>query len=227
MIDLNYDNLILIDNVTPKCLNYRFPVISQYANSTNMLSLITSLCASTHLCKLFDDFYRKIWNLKSDEITDVGLDIWGQIVGVNRSFEAITGFFFGFDEETLLLARPFYDESGYDETLSLADQETAIGTFVDYQNFYTKLILSNEAYSKYILVKAGYNISDLSISNLNKLLMELFGGNGKIIYIKDNMDMSMTIVVNWILNIYETNLLLNSKDLFRPCGVSLDIEYLT
>lgn len=224
MSQLNYDDLLLIDNVTPKCLNYRFTVIAQYANSPNLLSLTRSLYASTHLCKLFDDFYRKIWDLNSDEITDLGLDIWGQIVGVNRTFKAITGFFWGFNEETLLMARPSHDDSGYNDTLSMDDKETAIGMFRDDQSLYTDLILSNEAYSKYILVKAGYNISDMSTPNLNKLLMQLFGGNGKIIYVKDNMNMTMTIVVNWILNIYETNLFLNAADLFRPVGVDLDIK---
>src|ERR1700744_3405355 len=81
-------------------------VISQYANSDVLMSIITSFTAAMDLTQDFDDFYDKVWNI----LTAVGwgLDVWGNILGVRRTFQQIpTTRNFGYQEATVANADPF------------------------------------------------------------------------------------------------------------------------
>jgi hypothetical protein len=133
-------------------------VISQYANSPILTTLITNFAAFIDQTQNFDAFFDLIFNV--DTAVGYGLDVWGRIVGVNR---VITVFqplpHFGFKEAT--------DASGFNQAPFWS------GGYLT-QNF----TLTDQAYRNLILVKAFANISQCSIPMLNQMLLTLFPKRG-------------------------------------------------
>lgn len=212
-------------NKTPECLDYHRTVIAQYSNSPRLLSLIGCFSDAMKVCSFFNDFYNHIWNI--DTATGLGLDIWGQIVGVNRTIKTFTGFFWGFNEETLLLARPYHDMNGFNDTITdPMDRRTAIGMFRDYQELEGEVTFQDNNFRRLILTKAHANISNYTINDLNFILMFIFGDKdkGHEIYIRDNFDMTMTLVFNWMPNTDEVAIILNTGLLIKPAGVMLNVS---
>lgn len=211
------------ENIPPPCLDYHDTVIAQYANSPRLLNILGSFSNAMKVCGFFNEFYRRIWNI--DTATGKGLDIWGQIVGVNRTVKTFTGFFWGYIEETLLLARPYYDETHSNDKLrSDADKRLALGSFRDKQKLEGEITFEDHNFRRLILAKAHANISDYTITDLNDILMFMFGGNGHEIYVRDNLDMTMTLVFNWLPNSDEVAIIMNTGLLFKPAGVTLKVS---
>lgn len=220
------DNLVFDPNKPPPCLDPYITVIAQYANSPNLLKLIYDFSENIKVCSFFTDFYNNIWDI--DTANGYGLNIWGVIVGVNRTVKTFTGFFWGFNEETLLLARPYHDITGYNDTLTNSeDIRTAIGTFRDFQEIEGEITFNDSNFRQLILAKAYANISNYTASDLNKILMLIFGdaGKGHELYVRDNQDMSMTIVFNFIPTSDEVAIIMNTGILFKPAGVELKVDF--
>lgn len=218
------DEQPLFDESSPPCcLDYKRTVIAQYSNSPVLMNFIYYFSGAMQTCVFFNEFYEKIWDL--DTATGMGLDIWGQIVGVNRTVKTFTGFFWGFNEETLFLARPYHDITGFNDRLNEnADRREVLGMFRDFQELEGEVTFENDSFRKLILAKAHANISDYTVSDLNRILMFLFAGQGHEIYVRDNFDMSMTIVFNWLPNSDEVAIIKNAGLLFRPAGVQLKVD---
>lgn len=278
-VSCNTANTSKIDDeiAGPACLDYKKTVIAQYSNSPVMLSLLDAIDKEIKVCGFFDDFYRTVWNINTAE--GVGLDIWGRIVGVNRKVRTFMGVYWGFYEESLLIARPYYDIAGDNDKLydiNLADDKqseqyySAIGMFRDLQgkngdkqdgngeDLMEDYQFDDNDFRKMILAKAYANISDYSISSINYLLMALLTDNQccknccknhlkeccascckdgdsedfkeccttccedqRSIYILDNLDMTLTIQLNWLPTKREVALIYNTGLLSRPAGVAL------
>lgn len=141
-------------------------IISQYANSDILTRLIRNLDAYIDQRRNFDNFYRFIWNVDTAE--DVGLDIWGRIVGVNRMLNVAEDEYFGFDQAMPAVATfgqgPYYSGKTVTNNYRLTDQ----------------------AYRLLIMAKAAANITDGSIPAINRILMTLFPGRGNC-YVTENM----------------------------------------
>lgn len=220
------DNLVFNPNESPPCLDPNITVIAQYANSPNLLNLIEVFSQNIRVCGFFNDFYKNIWDLET--ANGAGLNIWGIIVGVNRTVKTFTGFFWGYNEETLMLARPYHDETEYNDTLiDDADKRLAIGTFRDFQEIEGEITFNDESFKKLIYAKAHANISNYTASDINMILMLLFGDKdkGHELYVQDNQDMTMTIIFNWLPNTDETAIILNAGILFKPAGVELKVDF--
>ncbi|CAI3953260.1 unnamed protein product [Commensalibacter communis] len=260
----NVNNYVIQDQ-GPECLDYKKTIIAQYSNSPTLLSLLDAIDKKIKACPFFDDFYRIVWNIKTAQ--GFGLDIWGRIVGVSRTVRTFVGVYWGFNEESLLIARPYYDITGYDQSLynpllpldkQSEQYQTAFGMFRDFQGLNSDGIDLIEEYTfddtdfrKLVLAKAYANISDFSVSNLNYLLMALLSEKKcrqkceqernqycvatsckdyiytRSIYVKDNLDMSLTIYLDWLPIKREVALIYNTGLLSRPSGVEfyeIDIQ---
>ncbi|MDI2091461.1 DUF2612 domain-containing protein [Commensalibacter oyaizuii] len=99
--------------------------------------------------------------------------------------------------------------------------------FRDLQELEGEITFDDGNFRKLILAKAHANISNYTASDLNKILMLVFGdrAKGHELYVRDNQDMSMTIIFNWIPNTDEVALILNAGLLFKPAGVELKTEF--
>lgn len=63
-------------------INIERTIISQYANSATIVTLIQNMDECIDPRADFDTFYNYVWNVETAQ--GFGLDIWGRIVGVSR-----------------------------------------------------------------------------------------------------------------------------------------------
>lgn len=179
-------------------------VISQYANSDILTSLVTSFDAAMDMTENFDDFFDKVWNILTAQ--SWGLDVWGRILGVRRTFQRIpVTRNFGFQEATVANADPF-NTSPFYAGPSLA------GTFS----------LGDDAYRALLLAKAAFNITDCSIPSINAIMMGLFPNRGNC-FVTDDGNMTMTYTFKFPISPEEWAMLAQSGILPKPAGVRATI----
>jgi hypothetical protein len=133
-------------------------VISQYANSPILTTLITNLDQYIDQTRNLDAFYDAMLNIQTAQ--GYGLDCWGRIVGVNRVLQVQDVNWFGFEE-----ASPGSFTFGQ-------------GSFYSGAPLTSNYALSDEAYRTLIYAKAAANITDGSIPAINRILMTLFPNRG-------------------------------------------------
>jgi hypothetical protein len=178
--------------------DYTQTIISQYANSASLVTLIGAASEWIDPTPLFDSFYNLIWNV--DSARDIGLDIWGRIVGVQRILHISSADYFGF-EEAFLSGQPFNQAPFYTGQITT-------------NNFR----LSDESFRTLIYAKALANICDGSTPGINQVLRYLFPGRGNC-YVTDNEDMTITYTFNFQLSPVEVAIVEQSGVLPKPTGV--------
>ncbi|NTU49371.1 MAG: DUF2612 domain-containing protein [Desulfobulbaceae bacterium] len=178
-------------------------IISQYANSPIIRTLIDNWNENIDLSVNFRDFEEKIWNIET--AVGFGLDIWGKIVGVSR-----------------YLALPeLLDYFGFD---NVADDWSPF----DVDPFYSGLSgaggyeLTDEAYRSLIMIKALANISGTTTPELNRLLQLMFAGRGRF-YALDLGGMQGRYVFEFWLTAYEISIITASGVFPRPAGVNISV----
>lgn len=181
--------------------DYRLTIISEYATSPAISSLIRSFNDWIDPEADLDDFYNLVWDVQT--AVGWGLDVWGRIVGVGRVLQITsTGKFFGFNEATNISADPFNASPFY------SGQQTT-------SNF----ILADDGFRVLVFAKALANICDGSIPAINQILMTLFPDRGNC-YVVDGMDMTMTYTFEFPLTPVEAAIVAQSGILPRSTGVS-------
>mgnify|MGYP000141366135 CR=1 FL=1 len=133
-------------------------VISQYANSPILTTLITNIAEYVDQTRNLDAFFDLVMNL--DTAQGYGLDCWGRIVGVNRVLKVVSGDWFGFSEA--LPGSFTFGQAAFYSGQVLTD------------NF----ALSDASYRTLIIAKAAANITSGSIPAINRILMSLFPNRG-------------------------------------------------
>lgn len=174
-------------------------IMSQYANSPAIMSLVESLTDAIDPSKDINLFYDMVFNLHTAQ--GFGLDAWGRIVNVPRqmNFPDPQGEYFGFaDGFYPFNQRPFY-----------------AGTSTAYD-------LPDNAYRSLILIKAMANILRATAPNINKLLKSVFGGKKSYFLLVGHM--KARYVFEFSLSSFERFIVYESGILPTPCGV--DLEYL-
>lgn len=191
--------------------DWKSTVISQYANSPVMLTLIADWFDAIEESQNLNNFYDDIWNVFT--ATGYGLIIWGEIVGVGNVVQLEEpGNYFGFEQgdgwDTMGPggASPFFT----------GEPLTSNYTFTD------------AAYRQLIIAKALANICDGSIPSLNVILLTLFGpgnpfGPGGICYVTNGQDMTMTFTFEFDLSPVQEAIIFQSGVLPIPNGVTATI----
>ena len=171
-------------------------ILSQYANSPEILDLIMAMNAAISPDLDLERFYNEVFNVLTAETW--GLDVWGRIVAIGRYVEIdALSEWFGFEDSDL---KPFNQ-----------------GTF--YAPGVTNMhALANDAYRALILLKAMSNISDCSIPSLNRLLCKFFEGRGRA-YIKETGVMEIAYVFELWLEPWERSLMKRLDIPPKPGGV--------
>ena len=180
--------------------DYWQTIISQYANSDVITTLIGNFDAYVDQTANFDAFYDLIMNVASAQ--GYGLDVWGRIVDVSRTLNVGNpGKFLGFDEAGAVSADPFHQSPFF------------VG-----QALTTNFNLDDGPYRTLIFAKAFANICDGSIKSTNRLLRTLFPGRGNC-YSTDGLDMTMTYTFRFPLSPVELAIVTQSGVLPKPTGV--------
>jgi len=188
---------------TPVLFDPYSTIISQYANSPILTSIITSFAAAMDQTGNFKSFYDNIWNIATAQ--GVGLDIWGRIVGVKRTIQVSNAEWFGF----------------YQQRPGVGGWYTGGSPFYSGQPLTSNFDLTDTAYRTLIMAKAAYNISDCSIPSINKLLLSLFPGRGNA-YVTEG-HMSMTYTFTFPLTSVELAIVGQSGVLPQQAGVAATI----
>jgi len=184
-------------------LDHRRTVISQYANSPTILQLIDSMNGYIDPRTDLEMFYDYVWNVETAQ--GFGLDIWGKIVGVSRTFRYLDNQeCFGFVEGQVY--QPF-DQAPFFTAES-----------------YTVVNLDDDEYRKLIMIKALANISRMNAKTINTLLRQLF--DGRRCYVLDLGGMKMRYVFEFMLTNLEYAILSQSGAVPRPAGVDVSVVML-
>lgn len=180
-------------------LDWWTTVLSQYANSETLMSLLESFNACIDQTQNFDNFFDLIWNV--DTAVGIGLDIWGRIVGVTRVLQVESGDFFGMKGPGGSSGDPYN-----------------VSPFYAGSSLTTNFSLTDNAFRQLIFAKALANISDGSIPSINQLLINLFGASGNC-YCTDGEDMTMTYTFEFELDPVQSAIIGQSGVLPKPVGV--------
>ena len=180
-------------------------IISQYANSPTMLSMLESWNNALDQTLDYDNFFDFIWNVYTAQ--GIGLDIWGLIVGVNRNLQVSTGNWFGFQQ-----GQPGTDVYG----------PGGLSPFYVGGAVTSNFALTDQAYRQLILAKAAANICDGAIPSINKILIALFGNSGPA-YVTDGLNMTMTFTFAFQPTPVQLSIIYNSGVLPIPAGVAASI----
>lgn len=190
-------------------INVADTILTQYADSPKLKSMIYSFNEAVGIDGFIDDFYDMIWNIET--CGTYGLDVWGKIVVVSRLLTVNeTQIYFGFGEATL--EPPVLDDP----------QPFNQAPFYNGTQLTSTVSLSNDVYRKLIMMKAAANISDCTIPNMNELLNYMFGGSGKC-YVRNDGNMTMSYVFEFKLSTSELAIVQSSGALPAPVGVTVNI----
>ncbi|MFT9016568.1 MAG: DUF2612 domain-containing protein [Acetobacter sp.] len=176
-------------------------ILSQYANSPSLCAMIAGWNLALDPTSLLDRWYDLVWNMRTAQ--GFGLDVWGRIVGVSRVLSISSETYLGFAEANDLT------EDGF----STAPWYTGRATT-------TNFALADEGYRQLIYAKALANIADCSVLSLNLIAMTLFAGQGDV-WVRDNGDMTMTYIFDFVPTDVQISIIQNSGVLPRPAGVGV------
>lgn len=188
--------------------NVKDTILTQYADSPKLRSLIETFNDALDLEKITEEFIASVWDIST--AGTYGLDVWGKIVGVSR----------------LLKVEQASTNFGFDEAFTSASNN-APKSF-DEAPFYNGPLqtqtyrLSNDAYRTLIMAKAMSNITDCSIPNINRLLNYLFGTKGQV-FVAVTGVMSIRYVFLFELSDVGRAVILNSNAITKPAGVSVGL----
>jgi hypothetical protein len=183
-------------------------IISQYANSPILTTLIGNFQQYIDQTKNMDALFDNIWNIATAR--DYGLDVWGRIVGVVRVVQIQTGKFFGFEEQTPATVEDF--------------GPGGVGPFYNGVAATSNFALADKTFRQLILAKAMANISDGSVPSINAILRALFPNRGNV-YVADGRNMTMQIVFTFPITKAELAIVSTSGVLPKPSGVANTIVY--
>ena len=133
-------------------------VQSQYATSKRMRAVIDAFWQAINPKSDIDLLYRKLVNPRTAE--GWGLDIWGRIVAIGRSYLAV-------EDDT-----PYF---GFDPPEGVKNERlNSFGNAPFYKQIMGKVRLADTMYRTYVFLKALINISNSSLASLNQAVKLLF-----------------------------------------------------
>ena len=133
-------------------------VQSQYATSKRMRAVIDAFWQAINPKSDIDLLYRKLVNPRTAE--GVGLDVWGRIVAIGRSYLAV-------EDDT-----PYF---GFDPPEGVKNERlNSFGNAPFYKQVMGKVRLADTMYRTYVFLKALINISNSSLASLNQAVKLLF-----------------------------------------------------
>lgn len=181
-------------------------VLSQYANSPVLTSMIESFNAALDQTQNIENLYDLVWNIQT--AVGWGLDVLGRIVGVTRALAfPAGGANFGFEEAGAGV-------TGFNQ-----------GGFFSGGGTTNNFLLSDTDFRVLILAKAATNICDGAIPSINKILLALFPLRGAC-YVQDGQNMSLTYTFQFPLTPVELAIVQQSGALPNPAGVVINVQQL-
>lgn len=178
-------------------------IISEYANSPEILALIDSFNDCIDPSANIDAFFDLVWNV--DTAQGYGLDVWGRIVGVGRVLQVAATRFLGFEEAGTVSGDPFNQSPFYSGDVLTSN-----------------VTLTDSAFRVLIYAKALSNITDGSVPSVNKILLLLFPGRGDC-WVTDEQNMTLTYTFDFTLTPVEAAIVAQTGILPKSTGVAASV----
>lgn len=169
-------------------------ILSQYSASPHILQLTHDFSLRIDPAPDIDTFFEKIFDIETAQ--GWGLDNWGRILGVPRGVQIANVEWFGYYGSQL---QPWNNAPFYN------DQQST-----------NNYLLTDEAYRKLLLYKAGANIGSADAATINRLLSQIFPTYDHVV---DNGDMSIRAVFSDYLELVEIGILNTYGALNKGAGV--------
>lgn len=188
-------------------IDIRETILSQYANSPIICSLIENLNGVIDPRFTINEFYNTVFNLST--ASGWGLDVWGRIVGVDRNVDMQNPNLKVFGFKTTPKSNVF-------QPFNQAPFSGAGSGFSSYQ-------LPDNQYRELIIIKAASNIVYATAPNINKFLrmvFKIYAGS----YYKITGHMSAEYVFEFRLNHFFRLIVYTLKLLPQPCGVMISYK---
>ena len=179
--------------------NIKDTIMSQYANSPAILTLISDINDVIDPKYFVDDFYNLVYRLSTAK--GFALDIWADKVGVSRNspMSDPQGKYWGFNPDF--------------EPFNTYPFSAGIGGTASYT-------LPDSLLRQLIIFKAYLNIIYATAFNINKFLQAVFKGRA---YFKITGRMEAQYVFEFSLTPFERLLVYTLNMLPQPCGVGISI----
>ncbi|KER03411.1 MULTISPECIES: DUF2612 domain-containing protein [Photorhabdus] len=181
----------------------RETLLSQYANSPIICSILKSVNETVDPRINATEFYNLAVNVLTAK--GFGLDIWGRIVGINR---------------TISIPDPNVDYFGFNETEKYLPFNQA--PFYGGENSEMSYMMDDATFKDIIMVKAYSNILYATAHNINQFLKTAFKG-GRAYYLITG-HMMARYVFEYRLSGFEKNLIHRHNILPRPSGVQISVN---
>lgn len=178
--------------------NIKDTIMAQYANSPNILALISGMNDAIDPQYFIDDFYEYVYRLSS--AVGFGLDIWAEKVGVSRTAPMSNpdSKYFGFATG----GEPF-------NTYPFNSSGSGISSYQ----------LPDVQLRELIIIRAAINILYATAININKFLLMIF--NGRRAYYSITGHMTAEYVFEFALTPFERMFVYTLNILPKPSGVGI------
>lgn len=186
-------------------------IISQFANSPRITAILENMFQYLDQTQNWDNFLS--YMLDIDTAVGYGLDVWGRILGVNRTVKLPSGpVYFGFQQGT---------SGGEIDTFGPRGQ----GPFYAGEPLTSSFALPDSTFRQLLLAKAMWNITTCTIPAINALLMSLFGSpsQNQLCWCKDNGGMAMVFFFNFNPTQTQLAIIFQTGILPKPVGVSATV----
>ena len=142
-------------------------ILKQYVGSQKLIAWLELFHKEISVDDFLNSFYDNVWNL--DTANTYGLNIWGKIVDLPRTMTYQSNEkFFGFKEALIDGTPTATDPQPFDQAPFYSAKYINSG----------QIVLTDEYYRKAIYMKAAANITNCTVSNINRMLMYMFGSSG-------------------------------------------------
>lgn len=169
---------------------------SQYSSSPRLIKLVQGMAQQLDPTPDIELFFRKVFDISQAE--GWGLDNWGRILDLGRIVEISAVNSFGFAGSGL---QPF-NQAAFDSG----------GLTRNYR-------LQDEAYRKFLMLKAASNISNATIPTINRFMSLVFKGRGDV-YVLETGPMQIQYTFKFILEPWERTVMNLDWMIPRPGCVS-------
>jgi len=194
--------------------NWNQTILSQYGASSTTNAIFESLNEAIDPSNDITSFYNNVWNIKS--AVGSGLDIWGQILGVQRNLNISASTYLGFEEAV----------SG-----TSGSQPFGQAPFWSGSAATSNYPMSDNQFRQVLLVKAAANISNLSVASINALLRAQFGVNNGtdpygVAYVNDTLNKQFTYYLKFTPSPNQIAIITSSGVFPRPAGIQANLSHL-
>lgn len=192
----------------------------QYANAHYLNALLSGNLDffKSATFDFFKNWYSDVFNL--DTANAFGLEVWGRILGVKRPSSVPQNYVI--DNENVFRFKNVNDNSWHSIWLSGNPSKFQIELSPGNESVQGAIPISDSMYRRCLKARLFLLYSNYSVNDINRYLNYLFPNKG--VYARDNLNMTMDIVFNYVPSDVELSIITFKDFSPRPAGVWMNYK---